>query len=61
MNKDWVLTQESFDALLHWLDPQRDRAGLRYEEIRRSLIKIFACRGCAEPEDLADETINRVS
>jgi RNA polymerase sigma factor (sigma-70 family) len=60
MNKDWVLTQESFDALLAWLDPQRDQAGRKYEEIRLRLIKIFTCRGCCEPEDLADETINRV-
>ncbi|HUS09451.1 MAG TPA: hypothetical protein VMZ30_03210 [Pyrinomonadaceae bacterium] len=61
MNKDWVLTQDAFDALLAWLSPARDEAGRKYEDIRRRLIKIFACRGCGEPEDLADETINRVS
>jgi DNA-directed RNA polymerase specialized sigma24 family protein len=61
MNKDWILTQESFDALLNWLDPRRDEAGVKYENIRLRLIKIFTCRGCLEPEDLADETINRVS
>jgi DNA-directed RNA polymerase specialized sigma24 family protein len=49
MKKDWVLTQESFTALLTWLDPDPDKAG-----------KIFACRGCCESEDLADESINRV-
>jgi DNA-directed RNA polymerase specialized sigma24 family protein len=61
MNKGWVLFQESFDALLDWLAPQRDDAGQRYEEIRTRLIKIFTCRGCHEPEELADETINRVT
>ena len=61
MNKDWVLTKESFDALLAWLDPAREEAGRKYEDIRLRLIKIFTCRGCCEPEDLADETINRVS
>jgi DNA-directed RNA polymerase specialized sigma24 family protein len=61
MNKDWTLTQEAFDTLLAWLDPNRDEAGRKYEDIRRRLIKIFACRGCCEAEDLADETINRVS
>lgn len=61
MNKDWVLTQEAFDALLAWLDPSRDEAGRKYEAIRRRLIKFFTCRGCGETEDLADETINRVS
>ena len=61
MNKNWVLNQESFDALLDWLDPQREQAGQKYEDIRRRLIKIFTSRGCFEPEDLADETINRVT
>jgi DNA-directed RNA polymerase specialized sigma24 family protein len=61
MNKDWVLTQESFDALLAWLDQDREQAGRKYEEIRVRLIRIFTCRGCLEPEDLADETINRVT
>jgi DNA-directed RNA polymerase specialized sigma24 family protein len=61
MNKDWVLTQEAFDALLAWLAPAREAAGQKYEDIRIRLIKIFTCRGCCEPEDLADETINRVS
>lgn len=61
MNKDWELSQEAFDALLDWLDSDREQAALKYEKIRRSLIKIFTGRGCYEPEDLADETINRVT
>lgn len=61
MKKDWILTQESFDALLEWLDPSREEAARKYEEIRVRLIKIFICRGCYESEELADETINRVS
>jgi len=61
MNKDWVLSQESFDKLLSWLDPDREKAGIKYEQIRHRLIKIFAGRGCADAEDLADETINRVT
>lgn len=56
--RDWE--GENFERLLEWLDPDRERAGARYEEIRRALIKIFAGRGCAEPEDLADETLRRV-
>jgi DNA-directed RNA polymerase specialized sigma24 family protein len=61
MNKNWVLTQDAFDTLLSWLDPNREVAGQKYEAIRQRLVKIFSCRGCAEPEDLADETINRVT
>jgi DNA-directed RNA polymerase specialized sigma24 family protein len=61
MKHDWFLSQEAFDALLDWLDPDREQAGIKYEEIRRRLIKIFTGRGCVEAEDLADETINRVT
>ena len=61
MNKNWVLTKEAFDSLLDWLGPNREVAGQKYEEIRRRLVTIFSCRGCGEPEDLADETINRVT
>lgn len=57
----WVLDQTAFDRLLAWLDPERERAGRRYEDIRLRLIRIFSCRGCREAEDLADETINRVA
>jgi RNA polymerase sigma factor (sigma-70 family) len=31
-----------------------------YERLREKLIRFFARRGCATPEDLADETITRV-
>jgi DNA-directed RNA polymerase specialized sigma24 family protein len=59
--KDWVLTQDAFDVLLARLDPDPQRAGHEYESIRRRLITFFECRGSAVPEELADETINRVA
>lgn len=56
------MTQQHFDELLAWLDPSnRDRAGLKYESIRRSLIKIFVWGGCIDAEGMADETFNRVA
>lgn len=55
------LTPESFDALLSQLAPDRERAGELYETIRHKLVRLFEWRGCASPEDLADETINRVA
>ncbi len=55
------LTREEFEALLAQLDPDREKAGERYETIRRKLIRLFEWRGCDRPEDLADETINRVA
>lgn len=60
MKKEWVVSQDAFDALLDWLDADRDRAGRKYEAIRLRLIKIFTCRRCHDAEELADETINRV-
>lgn len=57
MTKTW---EDNFDALLTWLDPDRDSAGRKYEEIRHSLILIFQWRGVCDAEDLADETITRV-
>jgi DNA-directed RNA polymerase specialized sigma24 family protein len=61
MKNQWVVTQQAFDSLLNWLDPDRENAGSKYEKIRVRLIKIFTCRGCGEADDLADETINRVT
>jgi DNA-directed RNA polymerase specialized sigma24 family protein len=61
MNRNWTLSQDAFDALLDWLDSDREQAAIKYEDIRRRLIKIFTGRACVEAEDLADETINRVT
>jgi RNA polymerase sigma factor (sigma-70 family) len=60
MKHDWDFSQDDFDALLAWLDSDREQAAIKYEEIRRRLIKMFSRRAVVEAEDLADETINRV-
>lgn|SRR5262245_60891025 len=57
----WDIPQDAFNRLLSWLGPNPDEAGKKYEQIRSRLIKIFTCRSCNSPEDLADETINRVA
>jgi RNA polymerase sigma factor (sigma-70 family) len=57
--KDWEFTPEAFERFLNWLDPVREEAGRKYEDIRRRLIAYFNFRGCSGAEDLADETINR--
>ena len=59
--KDWILTPDAFERLLAALDPDRERAGQRYENIRRKLIEFFEARGSHSPTDHADETINRVA
>lgn len=60
MGKNWDITEEAFNKFLSWLHSDREKAGKKYEDIRRHLIIILTCRGCTEAEDLADETINRV-
>jgi len=54
-------SQEEFNRMLEWLDPDRERAGEKYELIRAKLIKIMERRQCYAADELADETINRVS
>lgn len=70
MSDDGDITPEDFERLLRWLDQEytragavydRERAGAKYEQIRRRLVVIFASRGCREAEDCADETIRRVT
>ena len=56
-----MLTQEALDKLLASLDPNRERAGEKYEQIRVGLVKFFEWRGCSFSQDHADETINRVA
>jgi DNA-directed RNA polymerase specialized sigma24 family protein len=57
----WQLNREALEALLEALDPDRDRAGRTYEDLRRRLINLFAWEQCEVPEDLADEALNRVA
>jgi len=58
---DREITSELFENLLDWLGPTRDEAATKYEAIRDRLIKILLKKGCTVPEDLADETVNRVT
>jgi hypothetical protein len=56
-----TFTQESFNKLLTWLDPNREAAARKYESIHARLRKYFECNGCGDDDDfLADVTIDRV-
>jgi DNA-directed RNA polymerase specialized sigma24 family protein len=64
IQSDKSLTQSSFQRLLNWLSQEiedNDSGGQRYEEMRQKLISYFDHRNCRSPEDLADETLNRVA
>jgi DNA-directed RNA polymerase specialized sigma24 family protein len=50
----------AFDALLSWLNPDKERAADEYVRLHRRLSKMFEARGCPTPEDCADESFNRV-
>ena len=54
------LTPERFASFLAWLDPDSKQGGDEYERLRFRLTTFFAHRKCRFPEELADETINRV-
>lgn len=55
------VTQERFAAFLAWLSPEAERAGEEYERLRFRLITFFSHRNCRFADELADETINRVT
>jgi DNA-directed RNA polymerase specialized sigma24 family protein len=63
-----IVTPENFEELLSWIDPDpektgvpdRTRGAVKYEAIRRRIIKIYQNRGCQQAEEIADETFNRV-
>jgi DNA-directed RNA polymerase specialized sigma24 family protein len=59
MKYSYDLGQKQFDALLDFLSPNPEEAGQRYEHVRHGLVRFFQIKGCADPQGLADETINR--
>jgi RNA polymerase sigma factor (sigma-70 family) len=60
-NSSWTLTESSFTKFLTWLDDGVDSEGRTYLEIRRRLVSYFDRKNCLEPDELADETLNRVA
>jgi RNA polymerase sigma factor (sigma-70 family) len=58
---DNSLTSASFDILLSHLGPDRESAARVYLELRRALFIFFATRGAANPDEMTDDTINRVA
>lgn len=61
MNTSSVHTPGSFRRFLTWLDEGGDSGAERYLEMRRRLVAYFERKRCDSPDDLADETLNRVS
>jgi DNA-directed RNA polymerase specialized sigma24 family protein len=59
--KHWELTQHAFDRLLVWFDEGTDSGGQKYLEMRVRLTRYFDRKHCKSPDELADETLNRVA
>jgi DNA-directed RNA polymerase specialized sigma24 family protein len=59
--KEPILTQLAFTRLLEWLDDGVDSHGERYLEARRRLVSYFDRRNRPNPEDLTDETFDRIA
>lgn len=57
----WELNRDALDQLLRSLDPDREVASRHYEGLRRRLIDLFAWERSETPEELADETLNRLA
>ncbi|HTD25001.1 MAG TPA: hypothetical protein VK738_20285 [Terriglobales bacterium] len=55
------LQSAEFEALLQRLDPDRERAGEKYEEIRRKLVRFFRWNDCFPGEELADCAFDRMA
>jgi len=57
-----AIKEEALAHLLRWLSLDKEQAGLRYENLRRRLIELFARRGAPSfvLDELADDTLDRV-
>jgi len=55
------LQDREFELLLAWLDPGIEHSADAYLGVHKRLTSIFINKGCSAPEELADETLNRVA
>ena len=59
--KNWALTDVAFLHLLSWLDQDKQLAGEKFERLRQKLNIFFEHRGCQSPDELTDQTLDRVA
>jgi DNA-directed RNA polymerase specialized sigma24 family protein len=55
------LQEQTFRRLLAWLDQGVNTNGQSYLAIRERLLGYFDRKNCLNPDELADETLNRVA
>src|SRR5262245_8624902 len=59
--KNWVLNEAALSRLLGWLDEGTDSGGQSFLEMRRRLVHYFVRKHCPNPDELADESLNRIA
>ena len=59
--KNWAITSSAFQRLLDWLDAGAISDGRNYLEMRERLVVYFDRKNCLAPDEMADETLNRVA
>lgn len=57
----WTLGPGAFERLLAALNADRERAAIEYEQLRHRIIGLLRWWGASRPEDLADDTLDRVA
>lgn len=57
----WTLGPDAFERLLAALNADRDRAAIEYEQLRHRIIGLLRWWGATRPEELADDTLDRVA
>jgi len=56
-----AILQEDFDAILDWLNPDREVAGKFYLELRSNLERLFEWNRCDDSRELTDEVFDRIT
>jgi DNA-directed RNA polymerase specialized sigma24 family protein len=59
MPKD--LTSDSFEKLLDAFSADKTEAGLAYTNLREALVRFFELKGVSDPDQAADETLDRIA
>ena len=59
--KNWTINSSAFERLLDWIDEGKNSDGQNYLEMRQRLVAYFDRKNCLTPDELADETLNRVA
>lgn len=57
----WKASEASFARFLAWIDSGNESHGEQYLALRDRLVAYFERKGCSVPDDLADETLERVN